>query len=631
MTEGAQAAQGASSILGIDLGTTNSALVTWAGGDHALMPLAIPQLLEGGQMGAAAVLPSTLYLPHEGELASDQRALPWEQGLVEAQAPVTGQWARRRAGEVPGRAIVSAKSWLTQGLVDRRAPILPWRSDEVASKLSPVETSAHYLRHLMAAAAAAGYGDGEPSVVLTVPASFDDVARTLTFEAAQRAGIQRPILLEEPLAAFYAWIAANDKGWQKQVQPGELVLVCDVGGGTTDFSLIAVGDDAGRLALTRISVGDHLLLGGDNMDLALAHLVKGRLQESGKGPLDHWQFLSLVAAVRTAKERLLTDGAGLASVPISIAARGASLFATTIATELAAADVAQFLVEGFFPVVDADAEPKGRRSVGIQELGLPFETDAAVTRHLARFLRKAQANLDAQAKAQPQLADLLRRHLSDAKLLLPSAVLFNGGVFKSQVLRDRLLKQLASWQASDGQAVRELLPSDGVYDLDLAVARGAAYYGRLRATGKGVRVQSGTARSYYVGLEEALPAVPGFEPTVKGLCLVPQGTDEGTHLSLSGRRFGLVVGEPVEFRFFSSTGRAGDAFGTVIEDAEHVLEENARLGLTLPADAGQVGEVVPVELDAQIDEVGVLRLAMRQPDTSREWRLEFDVRPHEQA
>jgi molecular chaperone DnaK (HSP70) len=613
-------------VVGVDLGTSNSALAFRRPGATTTEALAVAQLEGPGRIGSHKTLPSALYIPHAGELTPADARLPWQDEASASADGVIGVFARERGAQVPERLVASAKSWLCNAQIDRSAPLLPWRSPIETGKRSPIEASRLYLEHLrhaldheLGSARAA-----EAEAVLTVPASFDEVARNLTYEAATAAGFERVTLLEEPLAAFYSWIAGSGGDWRAHVAPGDVVLVCDVGGGTTDFSLIAVSEEQGRLRLERIAVGDHLLLGGDNMDLALAYTLKAQLEAEGRA-IDHWQFLSLVASARVAKERILAgDEPGLEpvdSVPVTIASRGSSLFAQTIAVELTRATVERVLLDGFFPATRIDQLPTSRRGSGIQELGLHYETDAAVVKHLARFLRRARQN----AVSNDGLRKLVEERLAASEAsgaLMPSKVLFNGGVFKAPALRRRVLEVLRSWS---GAELEELAGAH----LDLAVAAGAAYYGAVRASGKGIRVLSGLSRSYYVGLESPMPAVPGIEPPVKGLCLVPQGTEEGTELELPGQQFGLVVGEPVEFRFFSSAVRAGDGVGAVVDDATHELDETSRLTVTLPAADGQEGEVVPVKIDAVVTEVGTLQLFMRQLDSERKWNLEFNVRPHE--
>jgi molecular chaperone DnaK (HSP70) len=598
--------------LGIDLGTSNSAIAVADSLDANPRVIAIPQVTAPGAVGELPTLASALYLPHAGE-SDAAPALPWPSG-TESPAAVVGHWARQRGAEVPDRVISSAKSWLCHGAIDRKAPLLPWKSESVTEKVSPVEASRRYLEHLIQALRSQ---QAEPpaGTVLTVPASFDEAARSLTVEAARAAGLESVVLLEEPQAALYAWIAASGGAWRQQLRPGDVVLVVDVGGGTTDFSLIAVSQSEGNLRLERIAVGEHLLLGGDNMDLALAYRLRRDWEADGKA-LDSWQTLSLVHAVRLAKERLLAAD-GPAEVPISIAGRGSSLFKKNLSARLSRETASELVVDGFFPLVAATDRPNVRRSVGIQDIGLPFVADPAVSRHLARFLSRSLENVT----SDPHLGSLVPESRRSQGFVAPTAILFNGGVFNSPALRERVIAQLGQWVGEGG--VRELTGAD----YDLAVARGAAYYARTLLEDKGVRIKAGTARSYYLGVEPSVPAVPGFEPPIRGLCVVPQGLEEGSEVVLEAQEFGLVTGEPVEFRFFSSSVRAGDKVGTVVEDAERELEESSRLQITLPPLEGKTGEVVPVNLDAAVTEVGTLALRMKHARSDRRWNLEFNVRP----
>ena len=568
----------ASFSLGIDLGTTNSAVALAGVDGDDVRIVGITQTIRPNQVDEKPTLPSALYLPHPDEFPADALALPWATG--EAAGPVIGHFARDHGALVPDRLVTSAKSWLSNPHVDPRDAVLPWGSDVEQDKLSPIDCSRRCLEHLRRGFLHAEQRQGrawnldEAQVVLTVPASFDDVARSLTAEAAEAAGFGAVTLLEEPQAAFYAWTAHSGSDWREQIGPGDIVLVCDVGGGTADFSLIAVAERDGLLALERISVGEHILLGGDNMDLALAYTLRARLEEDGKS-IDDWQFLALVHAVARAKETLLEDD-DLAEVPISLPSRGASLFARTLSTALDRATLEAVLLDGFFPLTHiGDLPQEGRRS-GLQEFGLPFAADPVVSKHLARFLTRSLANV----RAGEALSALVGDRAGERSFLAPSAVLFNGGVFKAAALRRRVVELLMAW--NDGSPVRELQGAEH----DLAVARGAAVYGRTRATGEGIRVKAGTARSYYIGLETSMPAVPGLVPPVKGLCVVPQGMEEGSEILLEGRRFGLVVGEPAEFRFFSSEVRSGDRPGDVVANALRELEETSLLEVELPAVEG---------------------------------------------
>jgi len=451
--------------------------------------------------------------------------------------------------------------------------------------------------------------------VITVPASFDEVARGLTLEAAQLAGISDATLLEEPQAAFYAWLENQGADWRKQVQSGDLLLVCDVGGGTADFSLIAVTGHDGNLALERIAVGEHLLLGGDNMDLALAHDVSEKLATAGS-TLDEWQFLALVQAVRAAKEALLSDPS-LNEVPLAIPSRSSRLIASTLSTTLTREQVDQIVLDGFLPLVAAEEMPILRRAGGLRESGLPYAADAAISKHLARFLTRAKANI----ASSPQLLATLggAEKTGSAPLLIPDAVLFNGGVFNSQPLRARVLEQLTRWA---DRSVREL---EGARP-DHAVALGAAVYARLRATGQGLRIKSGTARSYYIGMESSAMAVPGRRPVTKALCVAPQGMEEGTSHEISAQEFFLYTGETSEFRFFQSEVRAGDQPGQILPNADE-LEESAKLQIEIPPPAGhQYGEEIPVHLEACVTELGHLELHFLHKPTGQRWKLEFNVR-----
>jgi len=364
-------------------------------------------------------------------------------------------------------------------------------------------------------------------------------------------------------------------------------LVCDVGGGTADFSLIAVTDIDGRVELERVSVGEHILLGGDNMDLALAFALQAKLEAEGKS-LDPWQFLALVHAASKAKITLFEDSS-LAEAPIAVPSRGSSLFAKTVSTTLDRDTVEQVVLDGFFARTSIGDVPRESRKGGLQEFGLPYASDPVVSKHIAQFLSRSLQNV----KASPE-AGCPGWTRAAAEVLIPTAVLFNGGVFKAESIRARVLDLLASW--NDGQPVRELQG----FEPDLAVARGAAIYGRHRATGKGIRIKAGTARSYYIGLETSMPAIPGYKPPMKALCVVPQGMQEGAELVIEGRDFGLVTGRAAEFRFFSSSVRSGDTPGQTLPDAERDLEDAGLLEVEIPAlDDVPAGEVVPVRLSAR--------------------------------
>ena len=580
-------------IIGIDLGTTNSALAV-ASDDAPAKSQPIAQVTGPGEVGERASLPSFLLLPNELEVGSAQLQLPWSGPLRYA----VGTFARERGAELPHRLVSSAKSWLCNPSIDRTAQVLPFRGAqreldkdmEGGERVSPVNASARYLAHLRAAWDDANPDDpaDEQEVLVTVPASFDAVARELTVVAAREAGFDKVTLLEEPQAAFYAYLAARGEDWRKDLSPGDVVLVCDVGGGTTDFSLIEVADDGGNLALERVAVGDHILLGGDNMDLAMAALVT---QQLGK-PLDAMQQRALVHACRRAKETLLGPDAPK-KVPVAILSRGSKLIGGTLKAEITREDAEKLLVDGFFPVVGADAKTERRRAGGLREMGLPYAHDPAITRHLAEFLGRFGK--------------------------MPTAVLFNGGVMTAAKLQGRILELLRSWA---GREVKLL----GGTDLDLAVALGAAHYGRVRR-GKGVRIRGGTARAYYIGIESAMPAIPGFAPPVKALCVAPQGLEEGSTVELPDDELGLIVGELATFRFFAGTTRK-DPAGELVEVGD--LAELDPVEKLVPADGDhKAGDLVPVRLESHVTEVGTLELWCVARDGRGRWKLEYSVRERE--
>ena len=602
--------------VGIDLGTTHCVLaavdLTASDRDEVIERIElVPQLTGPGAVEERPMLPSFLYLPHPDELRPEDRVLPWGEPPF-----VVGELARAMGGRTPIRLVASAKSWLCHPGVDRRAAILPVEAPEEVERLSPLQASIRYLEHLRAAWDHQ-HPDApltEQDVVLTVPASFDPAARELTSEAAEAVGLRHRVLLEEPQAALYHWVLATRDEWRKQVQTGDIILVIDLGGGTADFSLIAVTERDGSLELVRVAVGDHILLGGDNMDLALAHAVRAKLAEQGT-QLDPWQLQGLTHGCRSAKETLLGHHE-IEAVPVVVPSRGSRLIGGTLRTELTRDEVSRILVEGFFPVVEAAARPAARARAALTKLGLPYAQDAAMTRHLAAFLGR-------QVEATRDLTGFEDRLPEHASFLHPTAVLFNGGVFKAQPLLERTLEVLNGWLAAEGAPPARLLAGA---DLDLAVALGAAYYGYVRR-GRGVRIRGGTAKSYYVGVESAMPAVPGMEPPIEALCIAPFGMEEGTQAELPPQEVGLVVGEPVRFRFFGSSVRRTDHVGAVLEQwAADEVEELEEIEATLPADNRQPGEVVPVRLHAAVTEVGTLRLEAVPREGGEAWKVEFDVR-----
>jgi len=605
-------------IVGIDLGTTNSAMAgckaTATGEESPIEVRSIPQLVNPNEVAERTLLPSFLYIPGELDFPKGSLTLPWEP----EPKFVIGELARKRGAESPKRLIASAKSWLSYSGVDRNAPILPWQASEDVPKLSPVEASSQFLQYLRTVWDSGAVGErgelalAEQDVLLTVPASFDEEARELTRRAAEQAGYPHITLLEEPLAAFYAWLESQGDAWRRRIKVGDLVLVCDVGGGTTDLSLIVVSEENGDLTLKRVAVGDHILLGGDNMDLALARVLQQRLEALGNR-IDTWQLHGLWHQCRIEKEKLF-ESPKTQKRPITLLGKGTKLIGGTIKTELVREDLDQVLVEGFFPKVASGELPARQRRVGFQELGLPYAADPAITKHIARFLSE-------QVRNSPEAADIRRGR---SGLACPTHILFNGGVMKAAVLRDRVVEVLNNWlrqEGFDALGAGQILEAP---DLEHAVARGAAYYGKARR-GRGVRIRSGASRTYYIGIESAMPAVPGMEAPLKALCVVPFGMEEGTEATVPGREFGLVVGEPAEFRYLSSTVRKQDHVGSLLEDWGTDVEELSPLQVTLKLD-GQQGAIVPVRLATRVTELGTLEVWCVSRDGTQRWKLELNIR-----
>ena len=587
--------------IGIDLGTTNCVLsyVSLSDETPAAQILPIPQLVDQATVESRNSLPSFTYLATDAEAQGGACDLPWCEGADFA----VGEFARRRSADNPDRTVGAAKSWLCHGGVDRRSRILPWQAPEGNPQISPVEASLRYLEHLVEAWDAA-FPDtpiNHQRVVLTVPASFDPAARELTRDAALKAGLPDDlILLEEPQAAVYAWLQQMGDEWREKLSAGESLLVCDIGGGTTDLTLVDVVDEDGNLGLRRRAVGDHLLVGGDNMDLALAYQVSQLMEKQGVN-LDPWQSVSLWHSCRAAKEQLLAED-GPESQTISVLGRGSRLIGGTISAELNRTDAAQLLMDGFFPQVAISDHPQRGMITGFQEIGLPYEQDTGITRHIAEFLN---------------------RHSDDGETK-PTWILFNGGVFRADRLRQRLLDVVGSWYDT---APPQLLY--GTHNLNDAVALGAAFYGWTRENGA-LRIRGGSARSWYVGIESAGLAIPGAPRPLRALCVVPQGMEEGTNCDVPSAETGLIVGQPARFRFFGSTVRPNDEPGAFLSNwAPEELVETVNLEAELPKDADSDETWVPVTFQSVMTELGVLELWCVNKASGRRWKLEFDVRDHD--
>ncbi|MBI2803836.1 MAG: Hsp70 family protein [Planctomycetes bacterium] len=598
-------------LIGIDLGTTNSALAyidlsSGKGGAAApvIRPFPMPQAIAPGEVADRPLLPSFLYLPGAHDLPAGATALPWNPQCEYA----VGEFARNHGAKVPGRLATSAKSWLCHAGVDRTAPLLPWSAPPDVPRISPVEASTRYLRHMvdawnhqMASKHPEWRMEKQP-VVLTVPASFDDTARTLTVEAAKKAGIENLTLLEEPQAAFYCWLATHSPQEAAQLKPGDHCVVIDVGGGTTDFSLIQASELDGSLTFLRQAVGDHLLLGGDNMDLTLAKFIETKLPSASK--LDAAQYGMLTQACRQGKETLLGPTPP-DKFSVAVMGRGRAVIGGSLHATLTADDVRRTILDGFFPIVPRDAEPTRGARAGLHEMGLPYVNDPAITRHLASFLKK---------------------HLNaDGATVAPNAILFNGGVFTAASLRNRVMETLHQWfdpapPASAGAWNPLVLTNPS---LDLAVAWGAAYFGWLKHTG-GRRIGGGIARSYYIGI--ATGNADAAPSSLSVLCVVPRHLEEGQEIALPEPVLELSLGQPVMFPLYTSTVRASDKPGDLLTVAPTQLLQLPPLHTVLRGGKRSGTKNVPVTLAARCTEIGTLELWCVAKDGNNRWRLEFNVR-----
>lgn len=609
-------------VIGIDLGTTNSALsyvnlaeqsATPAGTSPTIHIFDVPQLTAPGTMGKRPVLPSFLYLPGEYDLPAGSTDLPWS----DEHGYLVGEGAREQGAKVPGRLVASAKSWLAHGAVDRTAPILPWGAPEEVRKVSPVAASTRYLQHLREAWNATNAADDanpheidddtrfeNQLIVLTVPASFDEVARELTLTAAREAGLNHIVLLEEPLAAFYAWLARHEANWEEQMQDGQLILVCDIGGGTTDFTAIGVREGEQGRRFNRLAVGEHLLLGGDNMDLALGRHIERKLFNQ-PGKLDAARWHQLVQQCRKAKERLLGASEETEAVDITVVGAGRSLIGSTLKSSLTQAEVDEVLLDGFFPQIDLDTPLQGSRRAGLSELGLPYVQDPGITRHLADFWRRFRGLLaDESGRDAPY----------------PDFLLFNGGVMEPLPLRQRITKLVGSWFRAEGGANYQPAELSNPR-LDLAVATGAAYYGLVRQ-GEGVRVGSGSPRTYYVAVGTSGVNAERYH----AVCLLPRGTEEGTQVTLTEPEFAALTNQPVTFQIYASSTRLGDKLGQVVTLDTGEVTVLPPIRTILHYGRRSVAQQLPVQLQVRLTEIGTLELWCQSKQSDHGWQLAFDVR-----
>ncbi len=591
-------------VVGIDLGTTNSAVsfVDTADSSWRIRSFLIPQLTAPGTIESLEVLPSFHYEALPEERQAGGLRLPW---MEREPKYAVGAWARDEGGRVPGRLIHSAKSWLCHSGIDRRAAILPWHAAADVERLSPIDVSARFLDHIRLAWNATHRDEPleKQEIILTLPASFDEVARELTVEAARQAGLPRIALIEEPQAAFYAWVYKHHEHWQDLVHPGQTVLVCDIGGGTTDFTLIRVrgarsAADGPAVQFHRVAVGEHLLLGGDNLDVYLARWIEE--QKLAQGPLEPRQWETLVRQARRAKELLLSDDAPT-EWTLHLGSSGSRLIAGALRIRLQRDEVRHLLQEGFLPAVGFDERPQ-RRRVGFQEFGLPYAPDPAITRYLAEFLY-----LHRQVGRDSPLGD----DLLEAR---PDVLLFNGGFFNAMCLQQRLLEVIRSWFAACDPNWRPLVLAHD--KLHLAVANGAAYYGMVRR-GQGIRIAAGLARSYYVGVAAERPVA---------VCLIPGNAQPGSHYRLEQPTFDVAVGYPVEFPLFVSSTRLVDPPGSMVEIVEEQLRPLPSIRTVLQTGRRTHTGTVPVTLEAQLTEIGTIELYCRQTGRDRSWRLQFDAR-----
>jgi molecular chaperone DnaK (HSP70) len=599
-------------LIGIDLGTTNCAVayvdtMESANGANAsgIRRFDIAQLTGPGEVRMLPLLPSSLYFPTDDEISSGSVNLPWQ----ERPKAIVGMMARDQGALMPGRKVSSAKSWLCQSAIDRTADILPRDAEPPEPMISPVEASARYLMHLGSAWKHAKGDEGSDQqellenqeIVLTVPASFDEEARELTVEAARQAGLQNLTLLEEPLAAFYAWMARNQDVLKQHLQDGELVLICDIGGGTSDFSLVRAHVQGESVEFERTAIGEHLLLGGENLDLALALRIEQKL----KAKLSLRQRHALRASCAAAKERLLS-GESVDRLPINILGGGRSVVGQMLSSELHRDEVTEAITNGFLPLVARDEMPRRSPAAGLREIGLPYATDPAITKQLAMFLKQAALMMVAKGNQRPDQEN-------PRPMAKPDAVLFNGGFCIPTIVRERITEAIGKW-FDDGSGWRPRILSNEA--MSSAVAVGAAYYARVKR-GNGLRVEAGSASTYYIGLRS--------EQSIKGLCVLPSGTNEGTTLPLLDHKFVVAANRPVSFHLYSSTIRHAAPGAIVDLDAEEV-RRHAPL-VTLLRYGKRLSQMeLAVRLSVSFTEVGTLELWCESINSPHRWRLQFELR-----
>ncbi len=610
-------------VVGVDLGTTNSAVsyvdlaaLSPEGNPRPIKLFKIPQLTGAGEFNPVSVLPSFLYIPGEYDISQDALKHPWKR----EKDQFAGVFAREHGALVPSRLISSAKSWLCHARADRQAKILPWGAQGV-EKISPVETTAEFLRHIKKAWNHFVKDEDlfleNQFTVITVPASFDEAAREFTLEAARAAGLGNDVtLLEEPLAAFYAWLIRHEQDWQNLVKPNDLILVCDVGGGTTDFTLITLKASQGSPRFQRLAVGDHLILGGDNIDLAMARYVESKFQKNSGLSEDQWKILC--HKCRSAKERILEKDES--HVRITLKGQGRALIAGTLAADLTREAVEDILCNGFFPDVTPETDVHTKKGKAMAEFGLPYEQEPAITRHIGWFLEKHREDVKTALGKEP----------------IPDFILFNGGSLKPALLQERIRSAIRSWFAIADDALPGVLENA---EPDLSVALGASYYGLVKQ-GTGVRVGSGSPRSYYIGIaaaqdkpdekvkgggEEAAVSDNSGRASIRALCVVERGLDEGSVINLPDLPFEVLTNQPVSFSMFSSSFRSGDNCGDVVE-VDDTLTVMTPLQTVIRF--GKQGEKrsIPVTIEPEYTELGTLAMWCRSTISSHRWKLQFQLR-----
>lgn len=578
--------------IGIDLGTTNT-VVSYIENQKNDTPiiLPIPQFTDSGTIENLNHLPSFIYLG----LANENFQLPWNRN---PQTFVVGTYARKRSTQAPDRTIAASKSWLSHQGVDRRKGLLPVNAAEDITKISAVKAAEMILEHVMNTwnHQFPDANIAEQQIVLTIPASFDASARDLTREAAMAVGFPNSMtILEEPQAALYAWLATKQDSWRKELVVNDRILVIDVGGGTADFSLIEIINENNSLALSRKAVGKHLLVGGDNMDLALAHYSSAKLEEQGH-QIDAWQNVALWHACRQAKEVLLSTNEQ-PTFKITIAGRGKKLIGNSLSVELNKEEIKKFLLDGFFPICEYQTNIQKGRS-GFQETGLPYESEAAITKHLANFVNNNLASANGKI----------------------NYILFNGGVFKAVYFQNRIMETIKYWFNEEPKLL------DQKADLDSAVAKGASYYGFARRTG-GIRIKGGTSRSYYLGFESSGMAIPGMARPMHALCIVPKGLEEGHQYEVPADHLALIAGEASKFPFFSSNNREEDKPGTILKPLKNYgLEESVNITANIQSSKFENGEMIPVKIEVCLLETGSLEIVAVNKTHDEHWKFEFNAR-----